>query len=100
MIKTFYDIGDMANAMGLLAMVGANLAYQVLIVYVQTQGLKKNKWRTMLFEILTAVLFVKPGVDAYRVASGAEQLPGATFGPMAEMIYTKGGELVFEAIPG
>ncbi|GMI33432.1 hypothetical protein TeGR_g8521, partial [Tetraparma gracilis] len=100
MIKTFYDMGDTANAKGLLAMVGANLAWQTLIVYVQSQGLKKNRWKTMLFEMLTVVSLVKPGVDAYRVASGAEQLPGAAISPLMEMICTKTGELFFEAIPG
>ena len=100
MIKTFYDMGDTGTAKGLLAMVGANLAWQGLIVYAQCQGLKKNRWRTALFEMLTVVSFAKPGLDAYRVASGAEQLPGAAFSPLAEMIVTKGGELFFEAIPG
>ncbi|GMI20900.1 hypothetical protein TeGR_g4684 [Tetraparma gracilis] len=100
MIKTFNDMGDTANAKGLLAMVGANLAIQGLIVYAQCQGLKKNRWRTALFEMLTVVSFVKPGIDAYRVASGAEQLPGAAASPLVEMIWTKGGELFFEAIPG
>ncbi|GMI39863.1 hypothetical protein TeGR_g2686 [Tetraparma gracilis] len=100
MIKTFYDAGDTSNAKGLLAMVGANLAFQSIVVYVQTHGLKKDKWRTMLFEMLTVLSFVKPGVDAHRVASGAEQLPGAAFGPLSEMLYTKCGELFFEAIPG
>ncbi|GMI21527.1 hypothetical protein TeGR_g3935 [Tetraparma gracilis] len=100
MIKTFYDMGDTANAKGLLAMVGANLAFQGIIVYAQVQGLKKNKWKTMLFEMLTVVSFVKPGIDAHRVASGAEQLPGASFDPLTEMILTKNGELFFEAIPG
>ena len=51
MTKTFYDLGDTANAKGLLVMVGANLAMQGLIVYGQTQGLKKNKWSTMLFDM-------------------------------------------------
>ncbi|GMI28755.1 hypothetical protein TeGR_g8641 [Tetraparma gracilis] len=100
MIKTFYDMGDTANAKGLLAMVGANLAGQGIIVYGQCQGLKKNRWKTALLEMLTVVSFVKPGLDAYRVASGAEQLPGAALSPLNEMIYTKGGELFFEAIPG
>ncbi|GMI26613.1 hypothetical protein TeGR_g4849 [Tetraparma gracilis] len=100
MIKTFYDMGDTANAKGLLAMVGANVAFQGLMVYTQCQGLKKNRWRTALFEMLTVVSFVKPGLDAYRVASGAEQLPGAAIGPLMEMICTKGAELFFEAIPG
>jgi hypothetical protein len=100
MIKTFYDMGDTANAKGLLAMVGANLATQGVIVYAQCQGLKKNRWRTALFEMLTVVSFVKPGIDAYRVASGAEQLPGAAVGPLQEMVCAKGVELFFEAIPG
>ena len=69
-------------------------------MYTQCQGLKKNRWRTALFEMLTVVSFVKPGMDAYRVASGAEQLPGAGVSPLTEMIYTKGCELFFEAIPG
>ena len=76
------------------------VAYQTLIVYIQTHGLKKNKWKTALFEMLTVISFVKPGVDAHRVASGAEQLPGAAVGPLAEMIMIKCGELMFEAIPG
>jgi hypothetical protein len=81
-------------------MVCANLVWQVIIVIYQTQGLKNDKWRTMLFEMLTVVTFSKPGVDAYRVASGTEQLPGAAVSPLLEMICTKGGELFFEAIPG
>jgi hypothetical protein len=100
MIKTFYDMGDTGAAKGLLAMVGANLAAQMLVVYGQTQGLKKEKWKTMLFEILTVVTFVKPGVDAHRVAGGAEQTPGAALTPLMEMLFTKACELVFEAIPG
>jgi hypothetical protein len=100
MIKTFYDMGDTANAKGLLAMVGANVAAQTFIVYGQCQGLKKNKWRTALFEMLSVVSFVKPGLDAHRVASGAEQLPGAAMSPLVEMVSTKGAELFFEAIPG
>ena len=39
-------------------------------------------------------------VDAYRVASGAEAAAGASIDPLMEMVYTKGGELVFEAVPG
>jgi hypothetical protein len=100
MIKTFYDVGDTGNARGLLAMVGVNVAYQMVVVVAQAQGLKKNKWRRMLFEMLSVVTFAKPGVDAYRVASGAEQLPGAAGSPLMEMMATKFGELAYEAIPG
>ena len=100
MINEFFKMGKTGTAKSLLAMVGTNLLYQVLIVYAQNHKLKKNKWGSMLFEMLTVVSFVKPGVDAYRVASGAEQLPGAALRPLDEMLYTKSGELVFEAIPG
>jgi hypothetical protein len=100
MINEFYVMRKVSTANGLLAMVGANLGYQVLIVYGQTQGLKKDKWRTALVEMLSVITFTKPGLDAYRVASGAEQLTGAAMNPLMEMIYTKGGELVLEAIPG
>ena len=100
MINEFFITGKMGTAKGLLAMVGANLAFQMLIVYGQTQGLKKNRWRATFFEMLTVVTFVKPGWDAHRVASGIEQIPGAGFTPLTEMLYTKAGELFFEAIPG
>jgi hypothetical protein len=43
---------------------------------------------------------MKPGVEAFRVASGAEQENGAAFTPLIEMMITKCGELFFEAIPG
>jgi hypothetical protein len=100
MINQFDEMGDTGTAKGLLAMVGANIVWQLIIVYAQTQGLKKKRWKTALFEMVTVISFSKPGVDAYRVASGAEQLAGAAVDPLKEMIITKGGELVFEAIPG
>jgi hypothetical protein len=43
--------------------------------------------------------FLKPGVDAYRVATGHKQAPGAPLSPINELVIGKGGELVFEAIP-
>ncbi|GMI37933.1 hypothetical protein TeGR_g3217 [Tetraparma gracilis] len=100
MINQFFVMGNTGAANGLIGMVGGNLAYQTIIVVAQNHGLKKDRWRTMFFEMLSVVTFVKPGVDAYRVASGAEQLPGAGFSPLSEMMFTKIGELVCEAIPG
>ncbi|GMI30812.1 hypothetical protein TeGR_g7222 [Tetraparma gracilis] len=100
MINEFFQMGDTGTAKGLLAMVGANLSFQMAIVYMQCQGLKKDRWRKALYEMTAVVSFTKPGLDAYRVASGAEQLTGAAAGPLQEMIATKMGELVFEAIPG
>jgi hypothetical protein len=100
MINDFFNTGRSGTAKALLGMVGANLLYQSLVVYVQTTGLKKNRWKAMIFGILSIVTFSKPGVDAYRVASGAEQESGAALQPLLEMTATKLGELVFEALPG
>jgi hypothetical protein len=100
MINQFFVMGKIGTAKSLLAMVGANLAFQSTVVCMQAHGLKKNKWGTMLFEMISVFTFVKPGVDAYRVASGAVQESGASFTPLMEMTFIKGGELAFEAIPG
>ncbi|GMI53005.1 hypothetical protein TeGR_g2903 [Tetraparma gracilis] len=100
MVDLYYKTGRPGTANALLGMVGANLVFQLLVVYSKCHSIKKNKWRTMLFEVLSIVTFSKPGVDAYRVASGAETAEGSTMDPLGEMVYTKGGELVFEAVPG
>ena len=54
----------------------------------------------MLTELLAVFTFTKPGLDAYRVASGAEQPAGSPISPLTEMVMTKGGEMIFEALPG
>ncbi|GMI23643.1 hypothetical protein TeGR_g10659 [Tetraparma gracilis] len=87
-------------AKALLACLAFNIAWQVVIVLAQSYGLKKNRLRTMLLESLAVVTFVKPGLDAWRVASGQEQQPGAIFSPLSEMAYSKGTEMFAEAIPG
>jgi hypothetical protein len=84
----------------LIGMVTVNILYQLFIVWAQTRGLTENKWRTMLGEMLATVLFIKPGLDAWKVATGAEQQPGSVGTPLMEMSFCKSGEMVFEAIPG
>jgi hypothetical protein len=84
----------------LIGMVAANMIFQLLVVWGQTRGLTENRWRTMMLQMLATVLFIKPGLDSWKVASGAEQLPGAVGSPLLEMMYCKGGEMVFEAVPG
>ena len=100
-VNEFYNTDRVGSAKALLGMVCANMGFQLIIVYVQTVGLKhKDRWKTRLFEILSVAIFTKPGVEAYRVASGAEQQPGQAFNPLTEMAATKFGELTFEAVPG
>jgi hypothetical protein len=84
----------------LIGMIAVNILFQCILVWMQTQGLTENKRRTMMAEMLTTVFFLKPALDAWKVASGADQLPGAVLPPMTEMTISKGCEMVFEAVPG
>ena len=74
-----------------LGMVATSLLIQLLLVYGQN---KKKGMKKVAYESLTALLFVKPAVDAFRVASGAETEEGSTVDPMAELVTTKGVEMV------
>ena len=56
--------------------------------------------RVMVVEMLIVVSGTKPGVDAMRVASGAEQSEHNVADPMTELTVTRCSELVCEAIPG
>ena len=74
-----------------LLMVGASLLIQLIIVYGQNheKGMKK-----VAYEILTVLLFIKPAVDAFRVASGAEMEKGSVGDPMTELVVIKANEMV------
>ncbi|GMI20517.1 hypothetical protein TeGR_g5060 [Tetraparma gracilis] len=96
----FKTPGKAPFAKALLACLAFNIAWQLVIVLCQSYKLKKNRLRTMLLESLAVVTFVKPGLDAWRVASGQEEQPGAYLNPMKEMAYSKGTEMFAEAIPG
>ena len=49
---------------------------------------------------LLVLSYLKPGVDAWKVASGAAQDEHSEFDPQMEMLFCKGTELVTESIPG
>ena len=74
-----------------LAMVATSLLIQLIVVYGQNhkKGMKK-----LAFETLTVFLFIKPAVDAFRVANGTETEEGSAFDPVAELMTTKGVEMV------
>ena len=79
-----------------MAMIGTSLSVQLLTTY--SQNHKKSKW-VILREMMFVVSFLKPAVDAYRVATGHED-EHATYDPLVEMALGKGTELAFESIPG
>jgi hypothetical protein len=95
-IGSYRASGNTAGAYSLMAMIGSNMAVQLLITYAQNR--KKSKW-VILRELTFVVTFLKPGVDAYRVATGHED-EHAVVSPLLEMAFGKGAELAFESIPG
>jgi hypothetical protein len=97
MVRKFTLLGDHANARALLAMMATTMAFQLIITLVNTKALGLRRF---LFEAAFVVTGCKSGLDAYKVASGAKQEPGAIFDPLTEMVHTRGQELVFEALPG
>jgi len=95
-INTYRASGNTAGAYSLMAMIGANVSVQLLFTYAQNK--KKSKW-VILREFAFVVTFLKPGVDAYRVATGHED-KDATLSLLVDMAFGKGTELAFESIPG
>ena len=72
------------------------LAQLVLVGFIN----RKRSWRRIARELLYVVLFIKPGIDAARVAGGGENDDGlATMDALAELTFSKGIEMVLESIP-
>jgi hypothetical protein len=100
-IRDMFASGRVGVAVPLLAMVCANILLQLAVVWCQNRKVqRKNNGWLMLKECLYVVTFIKPGVEAFRVASGHEELPGAVLTPLQEMAYAKCVELFSEAAPG
>jgi len=95
-INSYRASGNTAGAYSLMAMIGSNMAVQLLITYMQNK--KKSKW-VILREFAFVVTFLKPAVDAYRVATGHKD-DDTLMNPLVEMSCGKGVELAFESIPG
>ena len=89
--------GQQGTAWSLAGMVGLCLAFQLLIVWIQT---RKGPRRVMLKEMLIVLSGTKPGIDAKRVADGNELTEHATINPDMELVCTRCFELVCESIPG
>ena len=95
-INTYQASGNTSGANSLIAMIGSSLAAQLLVTYIQNK--KKSKW-VILRELAFVVSFLKPGVDAYRVATGYED-KDSKVSPLVEMAMGKCSELAFESVPG
>ncbi|GMI33043.1 hypothetical protein TeGR_g5390, partial [Tetraparma gracilis] len=99
-IADYFRTGRTCFAYALLAMVGTNMFYNLLITFVQTRGIKKGRARTIAVGVAATLTCTKPGLDAWKVASGAEQQPGAVFTPLVEMVAGKAAEVATEGVPG
>jgi len=95
-INTYQASGKTSQANSLIAMIGSSLAAQLLFTY----GFNRKKSKgVILRELAFVVSFLKPGVDAYRVATGYED-KDSKVSPLVEMAMGKCSELAFESVPG
>jgi hypothetical protein len=99
-INRYIREGRMEYAWPLMCMLGLNIFIQLFIVWMQCRNLKEDRWRHMFLNWLYVITCVKPGVDAYRLCSGAERLPGSAGGPAQELVWSRNAEMFSEAIPG
>ncbi|GMI54437.1 hypothetical protein TeGR_g3786 [Tetraparma gracilis] len=80
-----------------IACVALSLFWQLVLVGFVN---KKRSWRRIACEVLYVVSYLKPGIDAARVAAGNENDDGlAACYPLAELTGSKMIEMVFESIP-
>ena len=97
MIVVYFSEGQNGNASLLLAMIGTCLFFQFLIAWMQT---RTGPRREMAAEMLIALSGIKPGVDAMRVAGGAEMGEHMAVDYLMELTLTKCIEIFSESIPG
>jgi hypothetical protein len=99
-VADYFRTGRTGFAYALLAMVGTNMLFNLVLTFVQTRGIKKGRARKVALEVAATITCTKPGLDAWKVASGAEQQQGAALTPLSEMAAAKGIEIATEGVPG
>ena len=98
MIRDYFQQSDQGQrAWALLGMLLANLAFNLTISYVQN---RKKGWKAVGKDWLLVLSYLKPGVDAWKVASGAAHEENSLVDPQVELTGCKCAELVTESIPG
>ncbi|GMH82067.1 hypothetical protein TL16_g09138 [Triparma laevis f. inornata] len=80
-----------------LASLATSIILQLLVVLLQN---RKKGVRRILKEVAIVIAGMKPAVDAFRVASGAEQEKNTMLDPTTEMTSCKVVEMFAESIPG
>jgi hypothetical protein len=95
-IVQYFSEGKDGAAYSLIAMMASSMICQLVVV--AGQNVKKSR-SVLCRECLYVVTFLKPMVEAYRVATGLED-DELTISPLTEMGYSKSCELACEAVPG
>ena len=95
-IYEFHMEGKYWYALACIIFLLVSIAVQLSIVI--TQHGKRGR-KVLAWEIFIVVLFIKPGVDAYRAANGNVQIEGTMMDPQFELIIGKTGEIFAESIP-
>ena len=95
-ILVYKAAGLSGRATALALMMGLNMFFQLVTVWFQY---KKKPRKKRLYECLVCLFFLRPAVDAYRVATNHID-KDLIFDPLTEMITNKLAELFCESIPG
>ena len=96
MVLSLLDAGRYPAAYGTLGLMSIALVLQLGVVWFQYKHLGR---RTVIKEMLFAVMFLKPLVDAYRVAVGESGHALAPLSPTQELMVCRVCEMVGQAIP-
>ena len=89
-ITKYYNTdGLQGQANAMLAMLATNMGIQIIFVMFQY---KKKSWKVKAKEVLICLFFLRPIVDAFRVATiGPSHYEGSesTVNPLLEMVMNK-----------
>jgi hypothetical protein len=96
MIFRFARNGNLFYAYATLGSICVNLVIQLLLVFI----VNHKRGRKVVFrESLIVLTFLKPAVDAFRIATDAETDDLGTMTPLHESTSSRGVEMLFESIP-
>jgi hypothetical protein len=98
-IVEFFETGRTGFAYAMLTMIVIGLIINVGLVIASSRNLKKDRFKTMAFDVMTVLCFAKPGWDAHQVAKGVEEVEGAALSPWMHLMTGRCIELTTEAVP-
>lgn len=97
MIFALFEASRSKTAIAIIATIALGLLLQVFVVIVQN---RRKPWRKLAKEVLIVLLFLKPAVDALRVARAQPRESDTPLDPTEEMLFCKAMEVLCEAGPG